>query len=150
MILFLLGELAALVGRAFLFEMFTTPFFFVEPGAEEEIDTDFFVLEKKSNPPIPFASRRVLSLSLVDSGRRGPRDDDIAPALDNEDGVNADVESIICQRYTDATPNSFNLIESMMLLRCAVRSPLNITGEEKPVVCGSSGRKTVGYVHVVE
>jgi hypothetical protein len=55
MMLFLLGgELEALVGRAFLFEMFITPFF-VDAGTEEEIDTDFFVLEKRSNPPIPFA-----------------------------------------------------------------------------------------------
>jgi len=48
------GELAAMVGRAFFFEMFITPFF-VDAGTEEEIDTDFFVLENRSNPPIPFA-----------------------------------------------------------------------------------------------
>lgn len=55
MLFFLGGELATLVNGAFVLEMFTTPLFFVEAGAEEEIDTDFFVLEKRSNPPIPFA-----------------------------------------------------------------------------------------------
>jgi hypothetical protein len=57
MMLFLLGggELATLVDDgAFFFEMFITPFI-VDAGAEEEIDTTFFVLENRSNPPIPFA-----------------------------------------------------------------------------------------------
>ena len=43
-----------MVGRAFFFEMFITPFF-VDAGTEEEIEKDFFVLDNRSNPPIPFA-----------------------------------------------------------------------------------------------